>query len=45
MVRKVAAQARGRRARQPASVADLPVLGVRPIGGELRWYLDQDACL
>lgn len=26
------------------SPAELPVLGVRPSGGELRWYLDQDAC-
>ncbi|HPO93608.1 MAG TPA: 6-phosphogluconolactonase [Phycisphaerales bacterium] len=45
MVRKVAARARaGGGPDNPASVADLPVLGVRPIGGELRWYLDQDAC-
>lgn len=26
------------------SVDDLPVLGVRPLGGELRWYLDYAAC-
>lgn len=26
------------------SPAELPVLGVRPSGGELRWYLDHDAC-
>jgi 6-phosphogluconolactonase len=25
-------------------VADLPVAGVRPVGGELRWYLDREAC-
>ncbi len=24
--------------------ADLPILGVQPKGGELRWYLDADAC-
>jgi 6-phosphogluconolactonase/glucosamine-6-phosphate isomerase/deaminase len=23
---------------------DLPILGVRPLGGELRWYLDFAAC-
>lgn len=23
---------------------DLPILGVRPLGGELRWYLDEAAC-
>lgn len=23
---------------------ELPILGVRPLGGELRWYLDYDAC-
>jgi 6-phosphogluconolactonase len=27
-----------------AVAADLPVLGLRPVGGELRWYLDFDAC-
>jgi 6-phosphogluconolactonase len=26
------------------SVADLPISGVAPIGGELRWYLDREAC-
>lgn len=26
------------------SVADLPILGVDPVGGELRWYLDDEAC-
>jgi len=26
------------------SVRDMPILGVRPIGGELRWYLDRAAC-
>ena len=26
------------------SPADLPVLGLAPLGGELRWYLDHDAC-
>lgn len=25
-------------------VEDLPVMGVRPVGGELRWYLDRAAC-
>lgn len=28
----------------PAMAEQLPVLGVRPVGGELRWYLDYDAC-
>ncbi|MEM9064174.1 MAG: 6-phosphogluconolactonase [Planctomycetota bacterium] len=23
---------------------ELPILGVDPVGGELRWYLDRDAC-
>lgn len=27
-----------------ASVSDLPIRGVRPHGGVLRWYLDRDAC-
>jgi 6-phosphogluconolactonase len=26
------------------TVEDIPVLGVRPVGGELRWYLDAAAC-
>ncbi|MFN0132563.1 MAG: 6-phosphogluconolactonase [Phycisphaerales bacterium] len=26
------------------TVEDLPILGVSPVGGELRWYLDQAAC-
>lgn len=25
-------------------VMDLPILGVRPMAGDLRWYLDADAC-
>lgn len=28
----------------PAVIDDLPILGVRPVGGELRWYLDAPAC-
>lgn len=28
----------------PGGVADLPILGVRPLGGELRWFLDAAAC-
>lgn len=27
-----------------ARIDELPILGVRPIGGALRWYLDADAC-
>ncbi len=27
-----------------ASAADLPILGVKPKAGELRWYLDHEAC-
>lgn len=38
-VRKVVA-----RAGDPQAAAELPVLGVRPLGGELRWYLDYEAC-
>ena len=38
-VRKIAA-----RAGDPAAAAELPVLGVKPLGGELRWYLDYEAC-
>lgn len=26
------------------SPEDAPILGVRPIGGSLRWYIDSDAC-
>lgn len=36
MVGKVAARGASRR--------ELPILGIRPVGGELRWYLDRDAC-
>jgi 6-phosphogluconolactonase len=25
-------------------VEQLPILGIQPVGGELRWYLDYDAC-
>ncbi|HVU64116.1 MAG TPA: 6-phosphogluconolactonase [Phycisphaerales bacterium] len=32
------------RAGDPGAPADLPILGVRPVGGELRWYLDYAAC-
>ena len=28
----------------PEVVEDLPILGVQPLAGELRWYLDSDAC-
>jgi len=27
-----------------SGVDDLPVLGLAPLAGELRWYLDEDAC-
>lgn len=31
--------------RQPTpAIADLPILGLKPLGGELRWYLDAAAC-
>jgi len=26
------------------AIAELPILGVRPVAGVLRWYLDHDAC-
>jgi len=29
---------------EPGASADLPVLGIRPSAGVLRWYLDADAC-
>ncbi len=32
------------RAGDPAAATELPVLGVRALGGELRWYLDYEAC-
>lgn len=32
------------RAGQADAPLELPILGVRPLGGELRWYLDFDAC-
>jgi 6-phosphogluconolactonase len=28
----------------PENPADLPILGVQPLAGELRWYLDHAAC-
>lgn len=28
----------------PRESEELPILGVRPVAGELRWYLDHDAC-
>lgn len=31
-------------ARPGASPRELPILGIRPVGGTLRWYLDHDAC-
>lgn len=27
------------------SCEDIPIKGVRPVGGELRWYLDAEACV
>lgn len=36
MVAKVASRSAG--------AADLPIMGVSPRAGELRWYLDRDAC-
>lgn len=38
--RLVAAESAGHNA---APIADLPILGVRPIAGELRWYIDPAA--
>lgn len=40
-VGRVAAAVAGKEA---AAAEDLPVLGLRPLGGELRWYLDGPAC-
>lgn len=28
----------------PSVIESLPILGVRPLAGELRWYIDNDAC-
>jgi 6-phosphogluconolactonase len=28
----------------PETIEEMPILGIKPIGGVLRWYLDQDAC-
>ncbi len=33
-----------RRRDEPRAEEELPILGVRPLGGELRWYLDFGAC-
>jgi 6-phosphogluconolactonase len=41
MVERIAAAAAGRGA---DSYEEVPILGVRPVGGELRWYLDHAAC-
>jgi 6-phosphogluconolactonase len=49
-VGKVARAAAALRARdgdaaaEKSAVRDLPILGVRPVGGEMRWYLDRAAC-
>jgi len=32
-----------KRALQPGSVAEIPARGVRPLSGELYWYVDHDA--
>lgn len=39
LARVAAASERG-----DGNLAELPILGIRPVGGELRWYLDGDAC-
>ncbi len=41
-IRKVAAKSGN--APHADTTAELPILGVRPLGGELRWYLDFAAC-
>lgn len=33
-----------RASRAAADAEELPILGIRPVGGELRWYLDYEAC-
>lgn len=45
-IAKVAGAAAANPSRIPGreTIAELPILGVRPLGGELRWYLDYDAC-
>lgn len=42
--KKRAAIARAAREGKGAAREELPVLGVRPLAGELRWYLDRAAC-
>jgi 6-phosphogluconolactonase len=50
--RLVGVMVTGSRKREPVArivrggepVADLPAAGLRPVGGELRWYLDEAAC-
>ena len=37
-------EAVGRVERGGEPVSALPAAGLRPVGGELRWYLDQSAC-
>lgn len=37
-------RAAGENSPTPAEIEDLPVLGLSPVGGELRWYLDAAAC-
>lgn len=37
-------RASGVKAATPSEIEALPVLGLSPVGGELRWYLDQSAC-
>lgn len=41
MLRKVAAAPR---TPTPELIEELPILGVKPLAGELRWYIDTDAC-
>src|SRR5262249_26053001 len=31
-------------AARQASARELPILGIRPLAGEMRWYIDQAAC-
>ncbi len=43
-VGKVEAAWRSSRASERGAAEELPILGINPVGGELRWYLDYEAC-
>ncbi|MCE2652084.1 MAG: 6-phosphogluconolactonase [Planctomycetaceae bacterium] len=44
MLSRIAAARAGKDTATPPTPTDLPILGIKPVAGELRWYLDADAC-